>query len=604
MSAIKTKDGISPSETVSNTSAVETITVTTAEQNSPSTTSPTNFIRRIIDEDLRINKNHGRVATRFPPEPNGYLHIGHAKSICLNFGIARDYGGTCNLRFDDTNPEKEDVEYVDSIIDTVKWLGFDWEDRMYYASNYFYDMYLLAVRLIELGKAYVCDLTPDEIRAYRGTLTEPGKNSPYRNRSVEENLDLFARMRSGEFAEGAKVLRAKIDMTSPNINMRDPIVYRIRKVTHHRTQNDWCIYPMYDFAHCLSDSLENITHSICTLEFEDHRPLYDWYLDALKMPSHPQQIEFSRLNLNYTVMSKRKLLELVQEKLVEGWDDPRLPTLEGMRRRGVPAAAIRTFCDVIGVSKQESIVDISIFEECVRGNLNQHAPRALAVLNPIKVVIENFPENHVEELDAPYHPQDASFGTRTLPFTRELYIEQDDFMENPPKDFFRLGVGREVRLRYAYFLKCHDVIKDATTGAIKELRCTYDPETRGGKAPDGRKVKGTIHWLSATHALPAEVRLYDRLFTIDNPAAQKDIDYKTFINPNSLVILNTCFVEPSLASAIVQDKFQFERLGYFCVDKTSQKNKLVFNRTVSLKDTWAKISAQTNIDSLFKMMEN
>lgn len=542
-----------------------------------------NFIRRIIDEDLRINKNQGRVATRFPPEPNGYLHIGHAKSICLNFGIARDYGGTCNLRFDDTNPEKEDVEYVDSIIDTVKWLGFDWEDRMYYASDYFAKMYELAVRLIELGKAYVCDLTPDEIRSYRGTLTEPGRDSPYRNRSIAENLDLFTRMRKGEFAEGTKVLRAKIDMASPNLNMRDPIVYRIRKVAHHRTKDDWCIYPMYDFAHCLSDSLENITHSICTLEFEDHRPLYDWYLDALSMPSHPQQIEFSRLNLNYTVMSKRKLLELVQEKLVSGWDDPRMPTLEGIRRRGVPAAAIRNFCDLIGVSKQESIVDISILEECIRDYLNQHVSRTLAVLRPLKVVIENFPENNVEELDAPFHPQDASLGSRKLPFTRELYIEQDDFMENPPKDFFRLSIGREVRLRYAYFLKCHDVIKDPVSGEIKELRCTYDPTTRGGKAPDGRKVKGTIHWLSAQNSLPAEVRLYDRLFTVPNPLAQKEVDYKTFLNPNSLAVLKNCFVEPSLASVKIQDKFQFERLGYFCVDLDSQQDKLIFNRTVSLK---------------------
>lgn len=545
-----------------------------------------NFIRRIIDEDLRINKNQGRVATRFPPEPNGYLHIGHAKSICLNFGIARDYGGTCNLRFDDTNPEKEDVEYVDSIIDTVKWLGFDWEDRMYYASDYFAKMYELAVRLIELGKAYVCDLTPDEIRSYRGTLTEPGRDSPYRNRSIAENLDLFTRMRKGEFAEGTKVLRAKIDMASPNLNMRDPIVYRIRKVAHHRTKDDWCIYPMYDFAHCLSDSLENITHSICTLEFEDHRPLYDWYLDALSMPSHPQQIEFSRLNLNYTVMSKRKLLELVQEKLVSGWDDPRMPTLEGIRRRGVPAAAIRNFCDLIGVSKQESIVDISILEECIRDYLNQHVSRTLAVLRPLKVVIENFPENNVEELDAPFHPQDASLGSRKLPFTRELYIEQDDFMENPPKDFFRLSIGREVRLRYAYFLKCHDVIKDPVSGEIKELRCTYDPTTRGGKAPDGRKVKGTIHWLSAQHSLAAEVRLYDRLFTVPNPLVQKEVDYKTFLNPNSLTVLKNCFVEPSLASAKTQDKFQFERLGYFCVDLDSQQNKLIFNRTVSLKSNY------------------
>lgn len=557
-------------------------------ENKNVTAAPSNFIRRIVEDDLRNNKNQGQVATRFPPEPNGYLHIGHAKSICLNFGIARDYAGTCNLRFDDTNPEKEDVEYVDSIIDTVKWLGFDWDDRLYYASDYFSKMYELAVRLIELGKAYVCDLTAEEIRNYRGTLTEPGRNSPYRNRSIAENLDLFERMRQGEFLEGTKVLRAKIDMASPNLNMRDPIVYRIRNVRHHRTGDTWCIYPMYDFAHCLSDSLEGITHSICTLEFEDHRPLYDWYLDALQMPRHPQQIEFARLNLNYTVMSKRKLLELVQENLVDGWDDPRMPTLEGMRRRGVPAAAIRNFCDLIGVTKQESVVDLGVLEECIRDYLNKHVARVLAVLRPLKVVIENFPENHCEELEAPFHPQDDTLGTRKLPFTRELYIEQDDFMENPPKDFFRLSVGREVRLRYAYFLKCHAVIKDEVTGEVKELRCTYDPATRGGKSPDGRKVKGTIHWLSAQHALPATVRLYDRLFTVANPTAVKDVSYKSFLNPNSLMTLSNCFVEPTLALAKVQDKFQFERLGYFCVDLNSTQDKLVFNRTVSLKDSWAK----------------
>ena len=557
-------------------------------ENKNVTAAPSNFIRRIVEDDLRNNKNQGQVATRFPPEPNGYLHIGHAKSICLNFGIARDYAGTCNLRFDDTNPEKEDVEYVDSIIDTVKWLGFDWDDRLYYASDYFSKMYELAVRLIELGKAYVCDLTAEEIRNYRGTLTEPGRNSPYRNRSIAENLDLFERMRQGEFLEGTKVLRAKIDMASPNLNMRDPIVYRIRNVRHHRTGDTWCIYPMYDFAHCLSDSLEGITHSICTLEFEDHRPLYDWYLDALQMPRHPQQIEFARLNLNYTVMSKRKLLELVQENLVDGWDDPRMPTLEGMRRRGVPAAAIRNFCDLIGVTKQESVVDLGVLEECIRDYLNKHVARVLAVLRPLKVVIENFPENHCEELEAPFHPQDDTLGTRKLPFTRELYIEQDDFMENPPKDFFRLSVGREVRLRYAYFLKCHAVIKDEVTGEVKELRCTYDPATRGGKSPDGRKVKGTIHWLSAQHALPVTVRLYDRLFTVANPTAAKDVSYKSFLNSNSLMTLSNCFVEPTLALAKVQDKFQFERLGYFCVDLNSTQDKLVFNRTVSLKDSWAK----------------
>lgn len=558
----------------------------TDKKSEGTTISTSNFIRRIIDEDLHSNKNQGKVATRFPPEPNGYLHIGHAKSICLNFGIAKDYHGTCNLRFDDTNPEKEDVEYIDSIIDTVKWLGFDWDDRMYFASDYFEKMYELAVQLIRLGKAYVCDLTPEEIRKHRGTLTEPGKNSPYRDRSIDENLDLFTRMRAGEFAEGSRVLRAKIDMTSPNLNMRDPIVYRIRKVTHHRTGDMWCIYPMYDFAHCISDSLENITHSICTLEFEDHRPLYDWFLDTLKTPAHPQQIEFARLNLTYTIMSKRKLLELVQEKLVNGWDDPRMPTLEGLRRRGVPPEAIRNFCDLIGVTKQESVIDVSVLEECIRSYLNQHAPRALAVLNPIKVVITNYPENKIEDLEAPFHPQDASLGSRKIPFGREIYIEQDDFMENPPKGFFRLTVGSEVRLRYAYFIKCHEVIKDTKTGAITELRCTYDPETRGGNAPDGRKVKGTIHWVSVSKSIPAEIRLYDRLFNVPNPSAQKDIDYKTFLNPDSLKVIASCRIEPDLANVKPQTKFQFERLGYFCADFDSRENKLIFNRTVSLKDTW------------------
>lgn len=559
---------------------------TNSDNNVDTKSTPTNFIRKIIDEDLKNNKNQGKVATRFPPEPNGYLHIGHAKSICLNFSVAQDYNGTCNLRFDDTNPEKEDVEYVDSIIDTVKWLGFSWDDRLYYASDYFPKLYELARELIKLGKAYVCDLSPEEIRSYRGTLTEPGKDSPYRNRSVEENLDLFTRMYNGEFAEGEKVLRAKIDMASPNINMRDPIVYRIRKIIHHRAGNQWCIYPMYDFAHCVSDSLENITHSLCTLEFEDHRPLYDWYLNVLNMPSHPQQIEFSRLNLNYTVMSKRKLLELVQTKLVNGWDDPRLPTLEGLRRRGVPPQAIRDFCNIIGISKQESIVDMSILEECIRNYLNEHSPRVVAVLNPIKVIIENFPENHVEEHDAPLHPQKPELGSRKIYFTREIYIEREDFMENPSKDFFRLSLEREVRLRYAYFLKCHAIEKDPITGEITVLRCTYDPTTKGGKAPDGRKVKGTIHWLSVTHAKTAEVRLYDRLFTVDNPLAQKEVDYKAFINPESLKVLPKCFIEPYLQNIKHSETFQFERLGYFCVDKDSTNEKLIFNRTVALKDTW------------------
>jgi glutaminyl-tRNA synthetase len=551
----------------------------------------TNFIRHIIDEDLQHNKNSGKVATRFPPEPNGYLHIGHAKSICLNFEIAKDYNGTCNLRFDDTNPEKEEVEYVDSIIRAIKWLGFDWEHRLYYASDYFTQMYDFAVKLIDKDLAYVCDLTPEQMREYRGTLTEAGKDSPYRNRSIEENLDLFTRMRNGEFADGTKVLRAKIDMTSPNINMRDPIIYRIRRVSHHRTGDTWCIYPMYDFAHCLSDAIEGITHSICTLEFEDHRPLYDWFLNKLETPHHPQQIEFARLNINYTVMSKRRLLELVQEKLVNGWDDPRMPTLEALRRRGVPPEAIRNFCSLIGVSKQESVVDVGILEECIRSCLNQTAKRVLVVLRPLRVVIENFPENNIEYLDANYHPTDLSFGSRPLPFSRIIYIEHDDFMENPPKDFFRLSVGKEVRLRYAYFIKCHRVIKDPT-GKIVELRCTYDPETRGGNAQDGRKVKGTIHWVDAENSLPAEIRLYDRLFSVSNPNAQKENDYKTFINPNSLEILTSCRLESSLANAALKDYFQFERLGYFCLDYDTSKEQLIFNRTVSLKDTWAKAKSK------------
>jgi len=544
--------------------------------------APTNFIRRMIDEDLAAHKNAGRIATRFPPEPNGYLHIGHAKSICLNFGIARDYHGTCNLRFDDTNPEKEDVEYVDSIMEDVRWLGFDWEQRLYYASDYFEKMYEYAVQLIKLGKAYVCELGPDEIREYRGTLTQSGKNSPYRERPIEENLDLFARMRDGEFAENSKVLRAKIDMASPNINLRDPIIYRIRKVKHHRTKDQWCIYPMYDFAHCISDALENITHSICTLEFEDHRPLYDWYLDTLKTPIHPRQIEFSRLNINYTVMSKRKLLELVQKKLVNGWDDPRMPTLVGYRRRGVPPEAIRGFCDLIGVSKQESIIDVGLLEECIRDRLNQTAKRVLAVLRPLKVVIENYPENTQEELDAPFHPNDISFGSRKLCFTREIYIERDDFMENPSQDFFRLGIGREVRLRYAYFIKCHQVIKNAA-GEIVELRCTYDPLTRGGKAPDGRKVKGTIHWVAAAQAINAEIRLYDRLFSVPDPDADATKDFKEFLNPHSLEIIANAKLELSLVNAVLTERYQFERQGYFCLDPESCLQKLVFNRIVSLK---------------------
>lgn len=557
------------------------------ELNEP--TVSTNFIRHIVDTDLAINKFNQRIATRFPPEPNGYLHIGHAKSICLNFGLAADYNGTCNLRFDDTNPAKEDVEYVDSIIDTVKWLGFSWENRLFYASDYFEQMYDYAVQLIKCGKAYVCNLTPDEIRESRGTLTEPGKDSPYRTRSVEENSSLFTKMRAGELEDGSHVLRAKIDMTSPNLNLRDPIIYRIRKVAHHRTGDKWCIYPMYDFAHCISDAIENITHSICTLEFENHRPLYDWFLNELKTPSHPQQIEFSRLNLTYTIMSKRKLLELVQEQFVSGWDDPRMPTLVGIRRRGYTPQAIRNFCERIGVTKQESIVEIEFLEECVREDLNKIAPRVMAVLKPLKIVIENFPEHHVEMLEVPNHPGDPTMGTRTIPFTREIYIEQDDFAENPPKGFFRLTPTTEVRLRYAYFIKCHQIIKDLQTGAIVELRCTYDPATKGGNAPDGRKVKGTIHWVDAKSALNTEIRLYDRLFTVPNPASTKIADYRTVINPNSLEIVTTAQVETTLRNAAPGAKYQFERLGYFCVDNDSTADKLVFNRTVTLKDTWAKL---------------
>jgi glutaminyl-tRNA synthetase len=550
-------------------------------------TTNTNFIRRIIETDIQNNKNQGKVATRFPPEPNGYLHIGHAKSICLNFGLAKDYNGTCHVRFDDTNPEKEEIEYIESIIGSVRWLGFSLHDQPRYTSDHFAKMYELALKLIEAGKAYVCDLNADEIRDYRGTLTIPGRDSPYRNRSISENLNLFKRMKDGEFADGSKTLRAKIDMASPNINLRDPIIYRIKKITHPRTGDKWCIYPMYDYAHCISDSLEDITHSICTLEFEDHRPLYDWYLDELNMPCHPQQIEFARLNLTYTIMSKRKLLALIQNKLVNGWDDPRMPTLEAMRRRGVPPEAIRNFCEQIGVSKQESIIDLSILEECIRNYLNQRAKRVLAVLRPLKVIIENLPENHYEELDAPYHPSDPSFGTRKIPFAREIYIEQDDFMEQPPKGFFRLSIGKEVRLRYAYFIKCHKVIKD-NTGEIQELRCTYDPATKGGNAPDSRKVKGTIHWVAAKDSLTAEVRLYDRLCAIPNPGGAKDADYETLINKDSLITLTNCRLEPSLAQAHIHDRFQFERLGYFCLDQDAEQNKLIFNRIVSLRDTWQK----------------
>lgn len=548
-----------------------------------------NFIRQIIIDDLKTNKWGGRVHTRFPPEPNGYLHIGHAKSICLNFGLAEEFGGLCNLRFDDTNPTKEDEEYVNAIIEDVRWLGFDWGDRLFYASDYFDKLYEYAVELIKMGKAYVCDLSQEEIRSTRGTLTEPGIESPYRNRSVEENLELFERMRNGEFPDGSKTLRAKIDMASPNLNMRDPVMYRIKHATHHRTGDKWCIYPMYDFTHCLSDSIEGITHSICTLEFEDHRPLYDWFLDQLGV-HHPQQIEFARLNLSYTVLSKRKLLELVQRGFVDGWDDPRMPTIRGLRRRGYTPDSIREFAEIIGVSKKESLVDIAVLEHCIREELNKKAQRALVVLNPLKVVIDNYPEDLVEEVDALNNPEDLSMGTRKVPFSKIIYIERDDFMENPPKKYFRLSPGREVRLRYAYYITCTEVVKNPKTGEIIELHCTYDPETRGGTSPDGRKVLGTIHWVSASHCFPAEVRLYDRLFLKENPNdVEEGKTFLDYLNPNSLMI-KTGLCEAYLKNAKPEQRFQFERLGYFNVDmKLSQPSKPVFNRIVTLKDTWAKI---------------
>ncbi len=546
------------------------------------------FIREIIDEDIRSGKFGGRVHTRFPPEPNGYLHIGHAKSICLNFGIAQQYGGKCNLRFDDTNPSKEDQEYVEAIKESVRWLGFDWEDREYYASDYFEQLYQWAIQLIKAGKAYVCDLSPEQLREYRGTLTEPGKESPYRNRSVEENLDLFRRMRAGEFPDGSRTLRAKIDMAHPNLNMRDPVMYRILRATHHRTGDQWCIYATYDWAHGQSDSIEGITHSICTLEFENHRPLYDWFLDQLGI-HHPRQIEFARLNLTYTVMSKRKLLRLVEERHVRGWDDPRLPTLAGLRRRGYTPEAIRAFCARIGVSKVDSVVDIQLLEHCLREDLNRRAPRAMAVLRPLRVVVENYPDGQVEELDALNNPEDPSMGWRKVPFSKVLYIEQDDFREVPPKKYFRLSPGQEVRLRWAYLIRCVDYAKDPHTGQVVELRCTYDPATRGGDTPDGRKVKGTLHWVSANHAVEAEARLYDHLFTVPNPEdVPEGQDFLVHLNPRSLEVLR-CYVEPSLADAPVESHFQFERLGYFCVDPDSRPGRPVFNRTVTLRDTWAKI---------------
>jgi glutaminyl-tRNA synthetase len=562
----------------------------TSSKTSAEFTPPPNFIKHIVDADIEAGKNDGRVHTRFPPEPNGYLHIGHAKSICLNFGLAEEYRGLCNLRYDDTDPAKEEVEYVDSIKQDVRWLGFDWQDREYYASDYFEQLFEFAVQLIKKGKAYVDSLSADEIREYRGTLTEPGKNSPYRERSIEENLDLFERMRAGEYEEGEHVLRAKIDMASPNMLMRDPTLYRIKKVPHYRTAGMWVIYPMYDFTHCLSDSIEGITHSICTLEFEINRELYDWVLDQLDV-YHPQQIEFARLNISHTVLSKRKLIRLVEAGHVETWDDPRMPTISGLRRRGYTPKAVRNFCDRIGVAKADSMVDIALLEYCIREDLNKHTPRVMGVLRPLKVIIDNYPENEMEELDAVNNPEDPSMGTRKVPFSRELYIEQDDFMEDPPRKFFRLGPGREVRLRYAYFITCVDVLKDPETGDVIELHCTYDPETRGGDAPDGRKVKGTLHWVSASHAVSAQVRLYEHFFVNENPnEVEEGKDFTDYINPNSLEILANCMVEPSLSGAKPGSRYQFERLGYFCVDaKDSTEGSLLFNRTVTLRDTWAKI---------------
>jgi glutaminyl-tRNA synthetase len=549
---------------------------------------PVDFIRTRINADVAENNNAGKVVTRFPPEPNGYLHIGHAKSICLNFGVAAQFNGKCYLRFDDTNPGKESTEYKDAIQTDVQWLGFDWQERLTHASDYFATLYKYAVDLVNADKAYVDSLSADEIREYRGTLTEPGRNSPYRDRTVAENIDLLARMKEGEFADGEHVLRAKIDMGSSNMNMRDPTIYRIRRETHHQTGEEWCIYPMYDFTHCISDALESVTHSLCTLEFEDHRPLYDWFLDQLDVPCHPQQIEFARLNLNYTVTSKRKLNQLVAEGYVDGWDDPRMPTLSGLRRRGYSPEAIRDFCERIGVTKKDTLIDMSLLELCIREDLDRRARRVLGVLRPLKIVIENYPEGAEEEFDAPYHPNDESMGTRRVPFSRELYIEHDDFMESPVKKFFRLALGREVRLRYAYYITCTEVIKDASTGDITELRCSYDPETRGGWAPDGRKVKGTLHWVSAKHAEPVEVRLYDRLFDVAQPD-MGDEDFLAHLNPDSRQRLSAALVEPSLRSAAPEDRFQFERLGYYCLDPVEYAaGRRVFSRTVSLRDSWAK----------------
>jgi len=567
---------------------IKTIRIIMTESNS-TPEKPMHFIRAIIAEDLKNNKHDGRVATRFPPEPNGYLHIGHAKSICLNFGMALENNGVCFMRFDDTNPSKESEEYMESIKSSVKWLGFDWGERLTYASDYFDQLYEYALQLIRMGKAFVCSLSPEEMRQYRGTLTEPGRNSPDRDRPIAENLDLFQRMAAGEFEEGRYVLRARIDMSSPNINLRDPVLYRILKVPHYRTGDKWCIYPLYDYTHCISDALEGITHSLCTLEFEDHRPLYDWVLDTLQTPCHPQQIEFSRLSLNYTVTSKRKLNLLVQNGTVSGWDDPRLPTLVGMRRRGYPPAALRDFAERVGITKKENYIEMSLLETCVREELDRTTPRVMGVLRPVKLVIDNYPEGRVEELEAPCHPNIPEMGTRRIPFSRELYIERDDFREDPPSKFFRLSPGREVRLRYAYIIKCESFIRDKTTGEITEIHCSYDPDTRSGAETVTRKVKGTLHWVAAEQAVRAEVRLYDRLFTRARPDAEK-ADFTEFINPDSVEILENALLEPAVGSARPEERFQFERQGYFCVDAVDSKpGRLVFNRTVTLRDTWAKI---------------
>jgi glutaminyl-tRNA synthetase len=564
----------------------------TSNPDAPAGTAPTDFIREIIVSDRAAGKHGGRVHTRFPPEPNGYLHIGHAKAICLNFGVALEFAGRCNLRMDDTNPTKEDIEYVESIEQDVAWLGFDWAGGTLYAADYFQQMYDYAEQLVRMGKAYVDDLTADQIREYRGTLTEPGRDGPYRNRSVEENLDLFRRMKAGEFPDGSRVLRAKIDMASPNINMRDPTLYRIRHASHHRTGDTWSIYPMYDYAHPIEDAIEGITHSLCTLEFEDHRPFYDWVIESLQTPCRPQQIEFARLNVNYTVMSKRKLLQLVQEHRVAGWDDPRMPTISGLRRRGYTPEAIRDFCERVGVAKKENTIDVALLEYCVREDLNKRAPRAMAVLKPLKVVLENYPEGQVEQMDVVNNPENPSAGTRQVPFSRELYIEHDDFRLDPPKKFFRLAPGREVRLRNAYLITCREAIADPATGEVVELRCTYDPATRGGDAPDGRKVKATLHWVSAAHGVEGEVRLYDRLFSVPDPAAAEGTNWLATVNPDSLQVLESCKLEPSLARAPSGTRFQFERLGYFVVDPDSTPARPVFNRTVTLKDSWAKIEAK------------